>query len=93
MEKISEAAYEIAIGSLQMQSKRLFILCIILIAVLVGTNGAWLYYESQFSDTVMTQEVESDGDSSVIVNGTADGDISYGGESKTDDQNKATESP
>lgn len=83
MEKISEAAYEIAIGSLQMQSKRLFILCIILIAVLVGTNGAWLYYEKQFEDISMTQETSTEGGGDAIVNG-AIGDINNYGESKTD---------
>lgn len=83
MEKISEAAYEIAIGSLQMQSKRLFILCIILIVVLVGTNGAWLYYEKQFEDISMTQETSTEGGGDAIVNG-AIGDINNYGESKTD---------
>lgn len=59
--------------------KRLWILCIILIFTLIGTNGAWLYYESQFEDEVVTvtQDTPSgnnnfvghDGD---IVNGASD---------------------
>lgn len=64
--------------------KRLFVLCIILIAVLVGTNGAWIYYESQFEDVVsteVTQDAEWDsGD--MIMNGT--GEVSVNGESETD---------
>jgi len=27
--------------------RRLWILCILLVVLLVGTNGAWLWYESQ----------------------------------------------
>jgi len=81
MEKISEAAYEIAIGSLQMQSKRLFILCIILIVVLVGTNAGWLIHESMYADetTTVSQEVDT-GEGDAIITGV--GDI-YG-ESKAD---------
>ena len=42
--------------------KRLWILCILLIVLLVGTNIAWIHYESQFSDVVTTtQEVTQDG--------------------------------
>lgn len=41
--------------------KRLWILCILLIVLLVGTNIAWIHYESQFSDEVITtQEVTQD---------------------------------
>ena len=38
--------------------KRLWILCIMLIVLLVGTNVAWIYYESQFEEIVeTTQEI------------------------------------
>ena len=43
--------------------KRLWILAIILIALLVATNAAWLWYESQYEDVVATwQEVEQEND-------------------------------
>lgn len=38
--------------------KRLWILCIVLVFMLVATNGAWLWRESQVEDVVTTtQEV------------------------------------
>lgn len=40
--------------------KRLWIIVLVLIIALIGTNGAWLYYESQFEDVVWTQEVVQD---------------------------------
>lgn len=42
--------------------KRLWILLILTIVLLVGTNIAWTIYESQFEDVVVTQEVEQETD-------------------------------
>ena len=42
--------------------KRLWILLILLIVLLVGTNIAWTIYESQFEDVVVTQEVDQETD-------------------------------
>lgn len=58
--------------------RRLWILCIILIVLLVGTNGAWIWYNSQFEYFEITQTnddgynnfIGNDGD---IINGDADG--------------------
>lgn len=52
--------------------KRLWILCIMLIILLVGTNAAWFYYENQFEDVVtttqtVTQDVDT-GDGTAIIN-------------------------
>lgn len=55
--------------------KRLWIVIILLIVLLVGTNVAWIYYESSFEDVVITQE-NADGYNNYIGN---DGDI-YNGE-------------
>lgn len=56
--------------------KRLWITVILLIGLLVGTNGAWLWYESQFEYYTTTIEQESEsGTNNYIGN---DGDISYG---------------
>lgn len=63
--------------------RRLWILCIILILLLAGTNGAWIWYESQFEDIVTTevsQDVNSDDGGNAIIN---DG-VHINGESKTD---------
>ena len=63
--------------------KRLWIIILVLIIALIGTNGAWLYYESQFEDVVTTKIVQenADGYNNYIGN---DGDIVNG---ETDNQN------
>jgi hypothetical protein len=66
--------------------KKLWILCIILVVFLVGSNAGWLWYESQFEEVVTTQKVEQEvetGDGDVNITGI--GDI-YG-ESKADNTN------
>ena len=49
--------------------KRLWILCIILIVLFVGTNVAWILYEQQFQTVTetTTQEVKQDGGSNLFV--------------------------
>lgn len=64
--------------------ERLWILTILLVILLVGSNGAWLYYENSFEDTVVTQDVDTgNGDANV----TGVGDI-INGQSETDNQNE-----
>ena len=67
-------------------NKRLWIVIIILIAALVGSNFGWIYYESQYAVTETTIDAEQDGNGINIVGG---GDISYGAESE--DQNSDTD--
>ena len=58
--------------------KRLWILCILLIVLLVGTNIAWIHYENQFMDEVtVTQDSDTGtnnylGGNGVITNGKTD---------------------
>lgn len=54
--------------------KRLWITILLLIVLLVGTNGMWIWYESQFEDIAISQENE-DGHNNFIGN---DGDIFNG---------------
>lgn len=70
--------------------RRLWILCIILIVLLFGSNLGWLIYESQFEEvsTKIEQEAEWDDNSNVVFNGT--GTVNYG-ESKADSNNKDTQ--
>lgn len=77
--------YFIAEGMADRQAltiKRLWILCILLIVLLVGSNALWLWYESQWQvvETEITQESES-GHNNYIG---GDGDINNG---KTDSKN------
>ena len=49
---------------LERTNRRLWILSIMLVLLLVGTNAGWIYYENQFQEveTVTTQEVDQDVD-------------------------------
>lgn len=46
------------IDRLSATNKRLWIMCILLIVLLVGSNGLWIIYENSFEDYVVTQESE-----------------------------------
>ena len=49
--------------------KRLWITILLLIVLLVGTNGMWIWYESQFECSQTTQEVTQEsnhGDNSFV---------------------------
>lgn len=72
--------HETAVASLERVVKRLWILALTLIFLLVGTNAAWIWYESQFEEVVVTQE-NADGYNNFIGN---DGDIING---ETNDKN------
>ncbi len=63
--------------------KRLWILCIILIILFVGTNIYWIWRDHQFEDVVVEQDVETD-DGTAIVNGVGD---MYYGTSETNNEN------
>lgn len=57
---------------LERTNRRMFILCIILIAALFVSNLGWLYYESQFTDVETTKieaEQKSDGDGDNLIIG------------------------
>lgn len=70
-------AHEAAMARQERTIKKLWILLILVITLLVATNGAWIWYESQWEvvQTEITQESES-GYNNYIGN---DGDI-YNGE-------------
>lgn len=71
-------------------NRRLWILCIILIVSLLGTNAGWLYYENQYEDVVTTYTQQADvntngGGNAYVNNG---GNLIYGtDQSKTDSDN------
>ena len=84
-DKTVSIPYYVAEGMVERVSrtnKRLWIMCMLLILLLVGTNALWLYYESQWEviETEITQENEH-GYNNYIGN---NGDI-YNGE--TNDKN------
>ena len=74
-------AHEGMMARMERTIKRLWVLCIILIILLAGSNGAWVWYESRFEDeqTTVTQELNSDGGDAIIndgvrINGTSETD-------------------
>lgn len=69
--EVANIPYYVAEGMLDRQSatiKRLWIMCILLIILLVATNGLWIWYESQFMyyEQEVEQEIEAEGDFTVI---------------------------
>ena len=57
-ETVSFFVHESVQASMERTIRRLWITIILLILMLVGTNGAWLYYESQME--TVSQEVIQD---------------------------------
>lgn len=80
---ISEAQHEKEMTRMETANKRWFILCMVLVLLLVGTNVAWMIYEQQFSDVTMTQEVDT-GAGDATVFGVGIGDVNYGEGSAND---------
>lgn len=62
---------------------RMWVVILVLIFLLVGSNAWWVYRESQFEDVETTTiEAEQDGSGVNIVGG---GDINYGAEGQNND--------
>lgn len=59
-ETIPYMVHEGDVARLERTIKRLFILCVLLIIVAVGTNAYWIWYENQWQDEVITQEIQQD---------------------------------
>lgn len=57
---VSFAAFESACTRLERANHRLFIVIILLLTALLATNAAWVYYESQFEDVYVQQEVDQE---------------------------------
>lgn len=76
-EFISEVQHEKEMTRMETANKRWFILCMVLILLLVGTNAGWMIYESQFTDVSLTQEVDT-GEGDAAVFGVGIGDVNYG---------------
>ena len=83
-ENVPYIVHESAMARMERTNKRWWITILTLIFLLVGSNCAWLWYNSQFEVVETTSiEAEQDGSGVNIVSG---GDLDYGAESK-DNQN------
>lgn len=90
---ISVGAHESALAREDRKNKRLWILVIILLCMLFGTNAGWIYYENQFEDVVTTvsQEAQSEGGDAVLYGDRA-GAVFYGeSEASSYDQTEETQ--
>lgn len=78
-------AHESAMARQERTIKRLWILLILVISLLVATNGAWIWYESQFVEESVWQEVDT-GEGDAYIAGI--GDVNYGeGQAESDAPN------
>lgn len=84
MDKVSYYEHESVLAKMERANRRVWILCLLLIFALVGTNVGWIYYNSLYENntTTITQEVDSSGGSAMINDG-----VHYNGESETDGNN------
>ena len=77
-ESVPYIVHESSMARMERQAKRLWIAVLLLIVLLVGTNAAWLWYNSQF-ETVETVTEEYQADASdggnAIINGDGSVDI------------------
>lgn len=56
----------------------MLVLCIILVVALVGSNIAWLIYESQYETVSEETTVDSEHGAATYLENSGNGDINYG---------------
>ena len=78
--------HESALARQERTIKRLWILVILLIALLAGSNGAWIWYESQFEDVVTTETYESNAEDGGVAIVNRDGEVNYGTDTVHEDK-------
>ena len=81
-QNIPYIAHEADMARMERIIKRLWILLIISLVALVGTNAAWVVYEAQFQAVEVSQEVEQDAGGNGYNNFI--GGDNYGGTSESD---------
>lgn len=78
-DEVPYIVHEGTMARMERTVKRLWVTIILLIAMLVATNGAWLYYDSQYEDVVTTETYEAntnDGGDALI---SRNGDVTVNG--------------
>lgn len=78
---VSYVAFESVCARFERTIKRLWILVILLTVLLVGTNCAWLWYESQFEEvtTTTTETYEADAADGGVAISNGDGEVNVNG--------------
>ena len=70
-------AYQKTVEALKTVNKRLWIALLVLFIAFVATNAAWMVYENQFEDIVVTQDIAT-GEGAAVVSGTGDATYAEG---------------
>lgn len=74
-EPVPYIVHEAAMARQERTIKRLWILLILLIVLLVGSNIAWIAYEGQFTEEVVTTEIEAEQETEEGSNYVVGGDM------------------
>lgn len=88
LEPVPYIVHESAMARQERNNKRLWIVVIILIAALILSNAAWVWYESQFEvvETTVKQDVQQDTEDG-STNNFVGGDYNGTSESENDNDN------
>ena len=76
-ESVPYIVHESSMARMERQIKRLWITILVLIFLLVGTNAAWLYYESQWETVYQEVTQEADTGTNNFVGGDVIGETDY----------------
>lgn len=88
MEDVSYIYFESTTARMERSNRRLWIVIIILIVALIGTNAGWIYYESQFQTVETSTQIEAQQDGGINIVGG--GDVNYGAESESHNEDTDT---
>lgn len=76
-ENVPYIVHESSMARMERHIKRLWITIIVLILLLVGTNAAWLYYESKWETVYQEVTQEADNGTNNFVGGDVIGETDY----------------
>ena len=76
-ESVPYIVHESSMARMERQIKRLWIAVLLLIVLLVGTNAAWLYYESQWETVYQEVAQEADNGTNNFVGGDVIGETDH----------------
>ena len=68
-ESVPYIVHEASMARMERQAKRLWIAVLLLIVLIVGTNGAWLFYESKWETVYQEVTQEADNGTNNFVGG------------------------
>lgn len=76
-ESVPYIVHESSMARMERQIKRLWITVLVLIAMLVATNGAWILYESQMETIYQEVTQEADAGTNNFVGGDVIGETDH----------------